>query len=52
MSGLQRDFAFIELSRIINNINSMSKPSKSNPKGLEEELLNLNKTKIEIKINY
>lgn len=51
MSGLQRDL-LIELSRIGNNINQMSKKvNQGNPnlKGLEEELLNLNKKLNEIK---
>jgi len=51
MSGLQRDL-LIELSRIGNNINQMSKRvNQGNPnlKGLEEELLNLNKKLNEIK---
>ena len=51
MSGLERDL-LIELSRIGNNINQMSKKvNQGNPnlKGLEEELLNLNKKLNEIK---
>ena len=51
MPGLQRDL-LIELSRIGNNINQMSKKvNKWNPnlKGLEEELLNLNRKLNEIK---
>ena len=51
MSGLERDF-LIELSRIGNNINQMSKrANQGNPnlKGLEEELLNLNEKLNEIK---
>ena len=51
MSRLERDL-LIELSRIGNNINQMSKKvNQGNPnlKGLEEELLNLNKKLNEIK---
>ena len=51
MSGLQRDL-LIELSRIGNNINQMSKKvNQGNPnlKGLEEELLKLNEKLNEIK---
>ena len=51
MSGIERDL-LIELSRIGNNINQMSKKvNQGNPnlKGLEEELLNLNKKLNEIK---
>ena len=51
ISSLQRDL-IIELSRIGNNINQMSKrANQGNPnlKGLEEELLNLNKKLNEIK---
>ena len=51
MPGLQRDL-LIELSRIGNNINQISKKvNQGNPnlKGLEEELLNLNKKLNEIK---
>jgi septal ring factor EnvC (AmiA/AmiB activator) len=51
MSGLERDL-LIELSRIGSNINQMSKKvNQGNPnlKGLEEELLNLNKKLKEIK---
>ena len=51
MSGLERDL-LIELSRIGNNINQMSKrANQGNPnlKGLENELLNLNKKLNEIK---
>lgn len=51
MSGLERDL-LIELSRIGNNINQMSKrANQGNPnlKGLEEELLNLNEKLNEIK---
>ena len=50
-SGLERDL-LIELSRIGNNINQMSKrANQGNPnlKGLENELLNLNKKLNEIK---
>ena len=51
MSGLQRDL-LIELSRIGNNINQMSKRvNQGNPnlKGLESELSNLDKQLNEIK---
>ena len=51
MSGLQRDL-LIELSRIGNNINQMSKRvNQGNPnlKGLESELSNLHKQLNEIK---
>ena len=51
MPCMQRDL-LIELSRIGNNINQMSKKAnQGNPnlKGLEEELLNLNKKLNEIK---
>lgn len=51
ISGLERT-TIIELSRIGNNINQMSKKvNQGNPnlKGLEEELLNLNKKLNEIK---
>ena len=51
MPSMQRDL-LIELSRIGNNINQMSKKAnQGNPnlKGLEEELLNLNKKLNEIK---
>ena len=51
MPGLQRDL-LIELSRIGNNINQMSKKAnQDNPnlRGFEEDLLNLNKKLNEIK---
>jgi septal ring factor EnvC (AmiA/AmiB activator) len=51
MPGLQRDL-LIELSRIGNNINQMSKKAnQGNPnlKGLESELSNLHKQLNEIK---